>query len=130
MQEALQIFSVREPYGEVYQIASVDVLDDQSGGTLLLPPDAPPVYFVETGRFRWGPVSNATGYRVEHLVNNRFQLLADVGDPAPVDDSTLGDALELINGGIVAPGYYRVRAYNAQGLGAPSNAMILEDQSS
>lgn len=115
----LQVFQTREVYGSTYQVPAVDVLSDETGGVLLLVPNAPPIFHVALGYLEWGSTANADGYIVEYLSGTIWLQLQDVGD-----------VLSLSDAAITAPGYYRVKAYNVAGKSLPSNVMFLEDDSS
>jgi hypothetical protein len=69
MLEALLTFQVREPVAEEYQVPAVDVLNDDSGGVLVVPPPAPVIVSVTGAGVLWETLDTATGYYVEQLVS-------------------------------------------------------------
>lgn len=85
MFDALHILDIRQPYYVDYQVPTLDALNDQSGGVLILPPDAPVLVGVANIGVEWETVSTATGYYVEQLSSGTiWSRIATVAQPAPL----------------------------------------------
>jgi hypothetical protein len=113
---ALEVFNVREAFVPDYQAPAIDVLDDD-GGVLVLPPGAPQMLWVIPVDAAWTTVAGATGYRLERRISGTIYETI-------YDGATSGTGIGALET-IIAPAFYRVRAYNAAGVSAPSHPMFL-----
>ena len=119
MNKSLRVFDVREAYEPPYQVPAIDTLDGFDIGVLAPPSDAPVIVFVVPGEVLWRLSSDTTvtGYRVERVLTGTiWEVIGTVGSTT---DRLIDEAQ------IVAPAYYRVRAFNPVGNGPASNVVFL-----
>lgn len=115
MNYALQVFDVRESFTARYSTPADDRLSD-TGGVYLYPPPAPVAISVAVGNFVFIPVERADGYRLYRQQGTIYVPIATVNNPV---------ATEFNEVSIVAPGKYRVVAFNTAGDSPPSNVLSL-----
>jgi hypothetical protein len=122
MNPFIQVFQVREPFGDIYVLPPLDVLTDDGDCEL---PAVPQLTSVYPGSVGWFVVPGALGYKIERrLSGTSYVQIGTVSQPE--DDVTT----ELVFNSTAVQhfGYYRVIASNSCGDSAPSAPMDLHNQ--
>lgn len=115
MFSALQVFETREPLVPEYSAPNLRALSDDLFDVPLDLPAKPVIVSVVVGQLKWRASAGALAYQVERKTGALWQGLGVVSE------------LTMTDAGIIAPGYYRVKALNGAGFSEPSNILFLEE---